>query len=255
MTGRRCSSRRKAANAIGKTIVGSRPCQQMTTTFADRVIEFNTTLPHPRIRVAGVKTLDPYREPVVRDLASRFYRAYYDDNQPRVFVFGINPGRFGAGTTGVPFTDPVALRDYCGIENDLPRKRELSSIFIYSFIEHWGGLEEFYKQFFFAAVSPVGFVRDGLNFNYYDDPVLLKRLHPFIVESMQKQIEIGARRDVTIVLGAGRNRQFFESINREHGFFKQIFAVEHPRFIMQYRRKKLPEFLARYHDVFIRAIA
>ena len=176
----------------------------MKRTFADRVLEFNTSLPHPRIRVAGVKTLDPYRDALVRVLAAKFYHAYYSDNNPRVFVFGINPGRFGAGTTGIPFTDPVALKDACGIDNDLARKRELSSVFIYSFIDHWGGPTVFYRRFFFGAVSPVGFVKDGLNYNYYDHPRLLKQLQPFIVSSMRAQVDIGAERDAAIVLGTGK---------------------------------------------------
>ena len=226
----------------------------MAATFADRVLAFHGDLLHPRPRIRGLKTLDPFRDPITRDLASRFYRAYYSDNEPRIFAFGINPGRFGAGVTGVPFTDPVALQQECGIQNDAPKKRELSSVFIYSFIHHWGGIESFHRAFFFAAVSPVGFVRDGKNYNYYDDPRLLKHLEAFIVESMRKQVAIGARREAAIVLGTGKNRAIFEALNREHRFFDRVLEVEHPRFIMQYRRRRLAEYLDRYRDVFARAL-
>src|SRR5204862_356053 len=138
----------------------------------------------PKFRVRGVKALDPFRTPATRACAARFYNKYYADDEARLFVFGINPGRFGAGMTGVPFTDPIRLQNECGIDNDLPKKPELSSVFIYSFIQHWGGLEKFFDTFFIAAVCPVGFVRDGLNYNYYDDPRLLKSLRPFILASM-----------------------------------------------------------------------
>lgn len=226
----------------------------MALTFAERVLAFHRDLAMPNIRVRGVKTLDPYRNPVTSELAARFYRKYYSDSSNRVFIFGINPGRFGAGTTGVPFTDPIRLQQTCGIENDLPKKQELSSVLIYKIIERWGGAGSFYNAFFFAAVSPVGFVRDGKNFNYYDDPRLLKSLQPFIVESMRKQIAIGARREIAILLGTGKNRLIFERLNEEHGFFERVLTVEHPRFIMQYRLKRLDEYMERYRDVLAEAV-
>src|SRR6188474_871789 len=107
----------------------------MADTFADRVLAFHRDLALPKVRARGVKTLDPYRNPVTSELAARFYRKYYSDSKLRVFIFGINPGRFGAGMTGVPFTDPIRLQQTCGIENDLPKKQELSSVFIYKIIE------------------------------------------------------------------------------------------------------------------------
>lgn len=226
----------------------------MTPTFAERVLEFHQNLSHPRLRIRGVKSLYPYRDPAIRDYAGRFHRKYYSDSNPRIFVFGINPGRFGAGTTGIPFTDPVALQEACGIANDLPKKRELSSVYIYSFIDRWGGPEAFYRLFFFAAVSPIGFIKDGKNYNYYDDTRLLKSLQPFILASMRKQLHLGARREVAIVLGTGRNRFVFERLNDAHGFFLRVRVVEHPRFIMQYRRRKLDDYLARYHEVFTQAV-
>jgi hypothetical protein len=226
----------------------------MTGTFADRVLAFHDSLALPKFRVRGVKVLDPFRNPTTRTCAQLFYQKYYADNEPRVFVFGINPGRFGAGMTGVPFTDPIRLQNECGIANDLPKKPELSSVFIYSFIQRWGGLETFFDSFFVAAVCPVGFVRDGLNYNYYDDPRLLKSLRPFILSSMERQVAIGARRDVAIVLGTGKNFQFIDALNGEHGFFRELVPVEHPRFIMQYRRKRLDEYLTRYQRVFTAAL-
>src|SRR5262249_39545952 len=191
----------------------------------DRVLAFHDHLGLPKFRVRGVKALDPFRNPVTRTCAAEFYQKYYADDNARTFVFGINPGRFGAGMTGVPFTDPIRLQNECGIANGLAKKPELSSVYIYSFIERWGGLEAFFGQFFIAAVCPVGFVRDGLNYNYYDEPRLLKSLAPFILESMRKQIAIGARRDVAIVLGTGKNYAFFAALNREHGFFRDVRVV------------------------------
>jgi hypothetical protein len=194
--------------------------------------------------------MNPYRDARVRRYVHEFLQRYFDDNESRVLVFGINPGRFGAGITGVTFTDPIALADLCGIPNDLPRRRELSSIFVYDFIERVGGVRTFYRRFFLTAASPLGFTRRGRNLNYYDDPSLARAVTPFIAHSIERQIALGGRRDHAIVLGKGANMNFMSRLNAEHGFFQQIHALEHPRPIMQYRRRQLEHYLSRYVDVF-----
>ena len=194
--------------------------------------------------------MHPYRDPRVRGYVESFFRAFYADTAPRIFVFGINPGRFGGGRTGIMFTDPVALEVCCGIPNDLEKRREISSEFIYDFIGECGGVKDFYGQFFLTAVSPLGFVREGLNFNYYDDPRLLKRLKPYIVRTMQQQLAFGARREAAIVLGAGENYRFLAVLNDKYQFFDRLLALDHPRFIMQYRRKRLAEYRRKYVEAF-----
>ena len=184
-----------------------------------------------------------------------FLDNYFDDDAKRTLVFGINPGRFGAGITGITFTDPVALADFCGVANDLQRKRELSSIFIYDFIRRYGGVREFYRHFFLTAVCPLGFTRDGLNLNYYDVPALARAVEPFIVASIRRHIAIGGRVERAIVIGKGKNLQFMSELNARHGFFRELLSVEHPRSIMQYRRKQLERYLAEYEAVFRSAAA
>ena len=193
--------------------------------------------------------MNPYTEARVRRYVREFLQRFFDDNEPRVLVFGINPGRFGAGITGITFTDPVALADFCGITNDLPRRRELSSIFVYQVIERFGGVEAFYRRFFLTAASPLGFTRKGRNLNYYDDPGLARAIMPFITRSVARHIALGGRRDHAIVLGKGANMRFMTRLNAEHGFFEKIHALEHPRPIMQYRRKRLDYYLSRYVEV------
>jgi hypothetical protein len=197
--------------------------------------------------------MNPYADTRVRGYVRAFADKYFADDKERVLVFGINPGRFGAGITGVTFTDPVVLADECGIENDLPRRRELSSIFIYDFIKRYGGPREFYRRFFLTALSPLGFTRDGLNLNYYDERKLAAAVAPFITKTIEQQIALGGRRDRAIVLGMGKNYRFFQKLNEKHGFFREILPLEHPRFIMQYKRRRLDVYLAKYEEVFARA--
>jgi hypothetical protein len=97
-------------------------------------------------------------------------------------------------------------------------------------------------------------VLNGVNCNYYDSPELFSAVQPFIVETMTRQIACGARQDVAIVLGSGKNKKVFSRLNKEHGWFKELYFLEHPRFIMQYRRKYVQEYLEKYHDVFCQTL-
>ena len=224
------------------------------STFGDRAFRFYTSLELPNKLPTGVTALNPYPTPGIQEYLRSFLRKFFSDNHNRVFVFGINPGRFGAGITGVTFTDPIALETFCGVANDLPKKRELSSVFIYEFIKLWGSPKKFYREFFLTAVSPLGFVKDGRNFNFYDHPALLRDIKPFLIQSIESQLGFGARRDAAIVLGTGRIKQVFEDLNGECDFFRAVHALEHPRFIMQYRRRRLRDYLEKYSEVFERAL-
>jgi hypothetical protein len=219
------------------------------STFGSRVFHFYTRLACPKLP-AGIRVMNPYEDARVRGYVRSFLRTFFADNDERVLVFGINPGRFGGGLTGIMFTDPVALSEECGIENELPRERELSSRFVYAFIDRFGGPRAFYRRFFLTAVCPLGFVRDGNNYNYYDDPQLLRAVTPFITSATERQLALGGRRDHAIVLGMGENTRFVERLNEERGFFRNIHALEHPRYIMQYRRRQLDRYLAKYEEVF-----
>src|SRR5947207_2209788 len=83
-------------------------------TFGHRAFEFYTSLQTPRVP-RGVSVMNPYAGAEVQRYLRMFLDTYFGDNDPRVLVLGINPGRFGAGITGITFTDPVVLEDARGI--------------------------------------------------------------------------------------------------------------------------------------------
>jgi hypothetical protein len=194
----------------------------------------------------GVEIMNPFENHSTAEAANRFYQRFYHDRRPRIFLFGINPGRFGAGVTGVPFTDPIRLQEVCGIENVFDKKPELSSEFIYAIIEEYDGPEHFYKDFFISAVCPLGFTRDGKNLNYYDDKELEEAAEPFIVRSIGKQLEIFDSQTKCFSLGNGKNFKYFQKLNKKHHFFECITPLPHPRWVMQYRRKKMKYFVNQY---------
>ncbi len=223
--------------------------------FSEQVLGFTRKLRPPDIALPpGFAWLFPYDNPDTMQALSNFYQRFYADEGPRTFLFGINPGRFGAGVTGVPFTDPIRLDTECGIENPFPKKTELSSQFVWTFINAYGGVRPFCRDFYITSLSPLGFVKDGININYYDDRALLRAVEPFMVWNIRTQLEFGARRDAAICLGEGQNFKVFQKLNAQHGFFTEIIPLPHPRWVMQYRRKKLHEYVERYVEALKRSV-
>jgi hypothetical protein len=201
---------------------------------------------------SGIEVMNPYEKPKVMEVCAQFYNKYFDDSNGRRLILGINPGRFGAGITGIPFTDPVRLQKVCGIDNDFQKKPELSSDFIYRLITRMGGPEHFYAHYYIGAVSPLGFIHNGKNFNYYDSRELMHKLKPFIVKSLVEQIGLGINSRKCYCLGQGKNYEYLNFLNNELKLFSEIVPLPHPRWVMQYRRKKLSSILKQTASVLAR---
>lgn len=218
-------------------------------TFAKEIISFYKTLELKRKLPLGIKYMNPYQNEETIKIVEKFFEKFYSDTNKRKLMLGINPGRLGAGLTGVSFTDPIQMEEACGIKNSFQKKPELSSTFIYKMIEAFGGPKEFYKQYFISSVSPLGFVKDGKNVNYYDFPELQKALESFIVSNLKKHLEFKIDKEVCFCIGEGKNMKYLEKLNKKHHFFERIIPLAHPRFIMQYRRKKVDEYIGKYMEV------
>lgn len=218
--------------------------------ISQKVLDYHFDLGNVISKYPIPKEIDwllPYETEETRRVMSLFYSRYYQDNQPRKIIFGINPGRFGAGLTGVPFTDPVKMENECRIENAFDKKQELSAQFIYRLIGLMGGTDSFFNRFYISSLCPLGFVKGGINYNYYDDKSLSLAVTPFIVDNIVAQKEIAATgSELAYCLGEGKNYDYFSRLNDQHGFFATIIPLPHPRWIMQYKRKKLDYFLDYY---------
>ena len=214
-------------------------------TLADRILSFQKNLQLNIKLPKGVQAMNPYQDKVAFSICEKFYKKFYSDENSRTMILGINPGRHGGGITGVPFTDPVKLESL-GIQNDFQKKRELSADFIYQMIDAFGGTKKFYQTFYISAISPLGFTKDEKNLNYYDIKGLPELLDKFIVECMNLQLSWGMNKKICFCLGEGENFKFLTKLNDKHLFFEEIISLPHPRFIMQYRRKKLDQFINLY---------
>jgi len=220
--------------------------------FARGVHRFLTSLDLTTPMPPGFEVMDPYADPEVRKIVKAFTAKYYAGDQARVPILGINPGRFGGGVTGLSFTDPYAVTEILGINSAVRGRRELSAEFVYKVIDAYGGAATFYRDFYLSALSPLGFLRDGKNINFYDDADFASKIRPQIVQWMRRQISLGLRTDACIVLGTGKLKDYVESRLRPDLPFGRIEYLEHPRFIMQYRRRKLTDFIDRYVDTLSR---
>lgn len=216
-------------------------------TFGNRVLEFYNNLQFPmEILPEGIHILNPLDDMAVKKYNREFYSKFYNDPSKRLFLIGINPGRFGGGVTGIPFTDPVHLSGALGIKNGLKKQHELSSRFIYQVVEAFGGPHTFFGRCYLTAVSPLGFVFKGKNINYYDHSVLREKLEPYIINWMDVQVNIGSLPDIAFSLGSGENFKYLNRLNQRYKWFNEIEALPHPRWVMQYRYPRQEEFVRQY---------
>lgn len=222
--------------------------------FGTDIERFLMSMRYDGVLPIGIEILDPYKDPEVKRVIHEMVSRYYTGDHLRIGVWGINPGRFGAGVTGLSFTDPWAVKSVLGIETTLDGRRELSAEFISMVIEAYGGPQVFYRDVYMCALSPLGFIKNGININFYDDPVLMREIVPFVISSLQEQHAAGLVSDRCIVFGTGKLKTFTEREVKDVMGYTTIEYLEHPRFIMQYRRSQVPSFVEKYVDVLRRTV-
>jgi hypothetical protein len=104
-----------------------------------------------------------------------FHKKYIEPNSPKIVMCGINPGRLGAGVTGIPFIDTLSLSKL--VPNINNPKSEKSAKFFFSIIEEIG-VNEFYKNVHVTNMSWFGFynIDTGKNVNYNSLPVEIQNV-------------------------------------------------------------------------------
>ena len=228
----------------------------MSDTFADRIINFNRHLAYHNLLPKGFDVLNPYMDnPETMQVMQDFYKKFYNDNHTRKFIVGINPSRHGAGVTGVPFTDTKRLQSECGICMSSAHTHEVSSVFMYDMIKQYGGVSDFYRQFYINSPFPLAIVRksgDGkwLNANYYDEEALFLCLKEYMIETLKKHIELGVDSKKVFVLGK-KNALFLQKLNKEAALFGEMVVLEHPRYIQQYKSKEKQLYIDKFIRSFI----
>jgi len=232
----------------------------------------------------GVHVLDPFNGPhadEVLRIVTTFHTKYYSDDRPRTLMLGINPGRLGAGSTGLSFTDTKRCESDLGIPVTGLRTHEPSSDFFYRMIRAAGGPDTFYGQLYVHAICPLGFVKktsvgspeergdpavfhksaqgplqetlhrsgpigSAINLNYYDDKALEQAVTPFVEQWLRTLVKCGMRTDRVLIIGTGKNASYFSKLNERLGLFEQVVALEHPRYVMQYKARSMDLYIDKY---------
>lgn len=221
-------------------------------TIAQKILGFDEKLSKTSLVVPeGFKVINPYSNLKVKEITTKFYNKFYNDNKKRRMILGSSPARRGTSVTGVPYEDAVHLQKETGIFIDDFYVNKSSSNFLYDVIEEYGGCEKFYKDFYMNFVCPLGIVRitqkgSEVNCNYYEYTNLQNSLYEFIVNSIKEQLTFNIDTSVCYCIGSGGNYKFLLEINQKYNFFENIIPLEHPRFIMQYNSKNKDMYFEKY---------
>ena len=146
-------------------------------TIVDRKLEFHRDITRGRrrwigelLRREGISILPGFIERIA--LVRAFFNRYYGAPGPRVVLCGINPGRLGAGRTGLPFLDFDALGKL--LPGCRERGRERSARFVAEVIGHFGA-RRFFDGVYLTNLSWFGFEREGRNVNVDALPAPVQR--------------------------------------------------------------------------------
>ncbi|MDO5655956.1 MAG: SMUG2 DNA glycosylase family protein [Flavobacteriaceae bacterium] len=221
--------------------------------FGEKVINFNKSLKFNLDLPFQYKVLNPFTDnPETIQVMKQFYNRFYADNKKRKFLIGINPSRHGAGITGVPFTDTKRLEKVCGIQMLSAYSHEVSSVFVYDFIAAYGGPFRFYNDFYINSPFPLAIVqyKNGkwVNANYYDNNILFEKLKPYMIASLKQHISFGLHTEIVYSLGK-KNAAYLQKLNQSEKLFGKIIALEHPRYIQQYKSKEKQLYIDKYVQI------
>ena len=174
-----------------------------------------------------------------REGIAAFWEKFYGNYVPRIMICGINPGRLGAGKTGIPFLDFASLSQLIpGVER---QDSENSAEFFFQVVKSFGA-ESFFKTFYVTNFSSVGFVKDGVNFNYHDLPQMA-------LETVERNfLEEIATVEPTHVISLGRevHRSVLKLLPSS---IDCSLYLPHPSWIATYRSNEMDRWVQRYRDV------
>ncbi|HVX01508.1 MAG TPA: hypothetical protein VHA52_13885, partial [Candidatus Babeliaceae bacterium] len=92
----------------------------------------------------------------------------------------------------------------------------------------------------------LGFTAGGKNLNYYDHKELREAAGPYILEKVKTQRRMMGGHERCICLGEGTNYKYFCKMNDLSGLYARIEPLPHPRWVMQYRRKRKDDYVRLY---------
>lgn len=172
------------------------------------------------------------------DLVRKFYQTYYRHHSDRIVLCGMNPGRLGAGQTGIPFMDFHAISQlFPDVQQHV---RERSAQLIWSVIKEFG-INNFYDHVYLTNISWLRFTKDEKNLNYYELPSTIQNIftNTFIEEMKIVQpkviIPLGVEVERSLRKMAKSNRLTYPVENRLPHPAVLVKKEDRPKLIQQYK--------------------
>ena len=121
-------------------------------------------------------------------------------------------------------------------------------------IDQYGGAARFFSDFYINSPFPLAIIRkqkngNWTNANYYDDKALFEMVEGYMLESLQKHIDLGLDCSEVFVWSK-KNADFINKLNKKGKFFDRITVLEHPRYIQQYKSKEKQLYIDKYLTAF-----
>ena len=173
-----------------------------------------------------------------------FHKRYVQPNSPKIVICGINPGRNGAGLTGIPFIDFESLSKM--LSNIGNKESEQSAKFFYSVIQKFE-IENFYQKFHVTNISWYGFSQidkqKNVNYDNISTEIAIFLIEKFVeeMEFINPDVIIPLSRNVLYELVSLKKR---DKIKAEIGT-----RLCHPSWISTYRSKDFDLWTAKYVEV------
>lgn len=231
----------------------------MDKTNSEKILKYCEEISKLKIKsFDNYKIINPYNsdnQEQIKQITTKFYNKYYNDNKKRRLILGSNPARRASAVTGIPFEDAIHLQKETGIFINNFYVNKSSSNFLYDVIEEYGGCKKFYNDFYMNFVFPLGIAKidskgKETNCNYYEIKQFEEKFNKIIIESIKEILKFNIDTEVCYCIGSGKNYEYLLKINKEYSFFKEIVPLEHPRFIMQYNSKNKNIYLEKYLNAF-----
>ena len=181
-----------------------------------------------------------------------FDEKYYHEGFPKIVLCGINPGRKGAGVTGVPFVDMATLAKRLPDANISfsGKGTEKSAQYFNEIVNHKEfGVKKFYKKFYVTNLSWVGFTKDNINYNYYD--IKSKKAKEYIYEAFINEMKV-IKPDVIIPIGA-KVKKTLDNLSFDSNI-TIAKAVTHPGKYAYLKKPEIDNFQKLLRDVLLNYI-
>ena len=174
-----------------------------------------------------------------------FHKIYVEPNSPKVVICGINPGRNGAGLTGIPFIDFASLSKMLPDikENDW----EPSAKFFFSVIQKFE-IEAFYRNFHVTNISWFGFSRidKQKNVNYFEKDISTE-IAIYLIDKFVEEME-HINPDYIIPLSKPVLYEL-ESLKKQNKIRAKIgIRLNHPSWVTTYCSNDLSTWRQKYVD-------